>query len=265
MDVHRLLLELPVWAYFVVAPVFTVANLVIASALVNALKGRTAELQPGASDNVRTKNVNRTLLANWVLLSGFAGTTLYSLARLPNVSWHHVTVLNTVGGIALVLLGNDLLYWAYHRLMHTDYFWNRLHYLHHESTSPGSMRDTFYEHPLDFFFGTLCALLPLAVVPIHFAAAVTALFLQTFLAIAYHSGHEIRVPALFTARRHDDHHRYYRGNYAQNFALVDLLLGTMIRKPAETGPAAEPVTEPDTEPAVEPQTEPEPVPVSAHA
>jgi len=42
VDVHRLLLELPVWAYFVVAPVFTVANLVIASALVNALKRRTA-------------------------------------------------------------------------------------------------------------------------------------------------------------------------------------------------------------------------------
>jgi sterol desaturase/sphingolipid hydroxylase (fatty acid hydroxylase superfamily) len=35
---------------------------------------------------------------------------------------------------------------------------------------------------------------------------------------------------IFTARRHDDHHRYYRGNYAQNFALVDLLLGTVIRK-----------------------------------
>lgn len=240
MDVHRLLLELPVWAYFVVAPVFTVANLVIASTLVNALKRRTAELQPGASANVRTKDTTRTLLANYTLLSGFAGTTLYSLARLPNVSWHQVTVLNTVVGIALVLLGNDLLYWAYHRLMHTDYFWNRLHYLHHESTSPGSMRDTFYEHPLDFFFGTLCALLPLAVVPIHFAAAVTALFLQTFLAVAYHSGHEIRVPAVFTARRHDDHHRYYRGNYAQNFALVDLVFGTMIRKPAEAAPVAVP-------------------------
>ncbi|HEV7960899.1 MAG TPA: hypothetical protein VGP57_00020 [Actinoplanes sp.] len=51
--------------------------------------------------------------------------------------------------------------------------------------------------------------------------------------MAYHSGHEIRVPAIFTARRHDDHHRYYRGNYAQNFALVDVLLGTVIHKKEE--------------------------------
>jgi sterol desaturase/sphingolipid hydroxylase (fatty acid hydroxylase superfamily) len=240
VDAHRLLLELPVWAYFVVAPIFTVANLVIAAAMVNALKRRTPRLQQEPPDNVRSKNVARTLLTNYTLLSGFGGTMLYSLARLPNVSWDKVTVVNTVVGVALVLLGNDLLYWAYHRLMHTDFFWNRLHYIHHESRSPGGLRDTFYEHPLDFFFGTLCALLPLFVLPIHIAAAVTALFLQTFLAVAYHSGHEIRVPAVFTARRHDDHHRYYRGNYAQNFALVDLVFGTMIRKPA----AAEPVTVP---------------------
>jgi sterol desaturase/sphingolipid hydroxylase (fatty acid hydroxylase superfamily) len=46
------------------------------------------------------------------------------------------------------------------------------------------------------------------------------------------SGHEIRVPAIFTARRHDDHHRYYRGNYAQNYAVVDVLFGTVIRRKA---------------------------------
>jgi sterol desaturase/sphingolipid hydroxylase (fatty acid hydroxylase superfamily) len=54
--------------------------------------------------------------------------------------------------------------------------------------------------------------------------------------VAYHSGHEIRIPAIFTARRHDDHHRYYRGNYAQNFALVDMVFGTVIRKKAESVP-----------------------------
>jgi sterol desaturase/sphingolipid hydroxylase (fatty acid hydroxylase superfamily) len=146
-----------------------------------------------------------------------------------------VTVVNTALAVVLVMLGNDLLYYAYHRLMHTDFFWYRLHHIHHEAQSPGGLRDTFYEHPLDFFFGTLCAVLPLAIVPIHIAAAVTCLFLQTFLAVAYHSGHEIRVPKIFTARRHDDHHRFYRGNYAQNFALVDMLFGTMINKAAAGG------------------------------
>ncbi|MDF5756245.1 sterol desaturase family protein [Spongiactinospora sp. TRM90649] len=238
MDVHRLLLEMPVWAYFVVAPLFTVANLVIASALVNALKRRTPRIQEDPPEAAKTKNVGLTLAVNYTLLAGFAGATLYGMAHLPNVSWNQVTLLNTVVAAALVLLGNDLLYYSYHRLMHTDFFWYRLHYIHHEATSPGGLRDTFYEHPLDFFVGTLCAVLPLAVVPIHVSAAVTCLFLQTFLAVAYHSGHEIRVPVIFTARRHDDHHRYYRGNYAQNFALVDILFGTVIRAravPDDTG------------------------------
>jgi sterol desaturase/sphingolipid hydroxylase (fatty acid hydroxylase superfamily) len=227
---------MPVWAYFVVAPLFTVANLVIAGALVNALKRRTPRLQENPPDATKTKNVTLTLSINYTLLAGFAGTMLYGMAHLPNVSWGQVTVLNTVPAGVLALLGNDLLYYAYHRLMHTDFFWHRLHYIHHESTSPGGLRDTFYEHPLDFFIGTLCAVLPLAIVPIHVSAAVTCLFLQTFLAVAYHSGHEIRVPAIFTARRHDDHHRYYRGNYAQNFALVDMLFGTVIRKQVKTAP-----------------------------
>lgn len=227
---------MPVWVYFVVAPLFTVANLVIAGALVNALKRRTPRLQENPPDATKTKNVTLTLSINYTLLAGFAGTMLYGMAHLPNVSWGQVTVLNTVPAGVLVLLGNDLLYYAYHRLMHTDFFWHRLHYIHHESTSPGGLRDTFYEHPVDFFVGTLCAVLPLAIVPIHVSAAVTCLFLQTFLAVAYHSGHEIRVPAIFTARRHDDHHRYYRGNYAQNFALVDMLFGTVIRKQVNTAP-----------------------------
>jgi sterol desaturase/sphingolipid hydroxylase (fatty acid hydroxylase superfamily) len=230
VGIHHLLLAMPVWVYFVVAPLFTVANLVAATALVKAWKKRTPVLQPAPPPSVKTKDVNRTLLVNYALLSGFGGTTLFCLARLPNVSWDTVTVFNTLPAVVLVLLGNDVLYYAYHRLMHTDFFWHKLHYLHHESLAPGALGDTFYEHPLDFFFGTLCAVLPLAIVPINIAAAVVCLFLQTFLAVAYHSGHEIRVPAIFTARRHDDHHRHYRGNYAQNFALVDLLLGTVIRK-----------------------------------
>ena len=232
MVIRELLLSMPVWAYFVVAPVFVVLNLLIAAGIVNLLKKRTPVIQQDPPPSTKTKNVFRTLAVNYTLLSGFAGVTLYFLAHGHNVSWTEVSLTNTLLAVAIVMIGNDVLYYAYHRLMHTDFFWNRMHYIHHEAVSPGGLRDTFYEHPVDFFVGTLCATLPLLIVPINIAAAVTCLFLQTFLAVAYHSGHEIRVPAIFTARRHDDHHRYYRGNYAQNFALVDMVFGTVIRKKA---------------------------------
>jgi sterol desaturase/sphingolipid hydroxylase (fatty acid hydroxylase superfamily) len=230
VPIRDLLLSMPVWVYFLVAPVFMVLNLIIAGGLVGALKRRTPVIQQNPPANVKTRDVRRTLAVNYTLLSGFAGGTLYYLARGSNVSWTDISLTNTLLAVVLVLIGNDVLYYAYHRLMHTDYFWNRLHYLHHEAVSPGGLSDTFYEHPLDFFVGTLCATVPLLIVPINIGAAVLCLFLQTFFAVAYHSGHEIRVPAIFTARRHDDHHRYYRGNYAQNFALVDMLFGTVIQK-----------------------------------
>jgi hypothetical protein len=87
VEIHRLLSELPVWAYFVLAPLFTVGNLVIAAGIVNQLKRRTAQLQPVPLANDRSKNVNRTLAINYTLLSGFAGVTLYVLVHLSSVSW----------------------------------------------------------------------------------------------------------------------------------------------------------------------------------
>jgi sterol desaturase/sphingolipid hydroxylase (fatty acid hydroxylase superfamily) len=180
------------------------------------------------ADNTLTLDIGRTLLGTYILLVGFAGVTLYSLARLPNVSWDTVSFYNTVLGIAGVLLGYDLLFWAYHRLAHTDFFWYRVHYFHHESRSPNDLLHTLYNHPLDFILGTLCALLPLTIVPIHIVAAVICLFLQTFLIIASHSGQKIRVPGLYNSRHHDDHHLHCWGNYAQNIALVDMLFGTLI-------------------------------------
>jgi sterol desaturase/sphingolipid hydroxylase (fatty acid hydroxylase superfamily) len=238
MAIRDLLVSMPLWAYFLVAPFFVVVNLLLATGIVNVLKRRTPVIQQNPPANAKTKNVGRTLALNYTLLSGFAGGTLYFMAHSSSVSWTRISLTNTLLAIVLVMLGNDVLYYAYHRLMHTDFFWNRMHYIHHEAVSPGGLSDTFYEHPVDFFVGTLCATLPLLIVPINIGAAVTCLFLQTLLAVAYHSGHEIRVPAIFTARRHDDHHRYYRGNYAQNFALVDVLFGTVIRKREEAAKTA---------------------------
>jgi sterol desaturase/sphingolipid hydroxylase (fatty acid hydroxylase superfamily) len=228
LQVQRWLLESPIWLYFVMAPVFTILNLICASGLVNVLKARASRHQKVPADNTLTLDIGRTLLGTYVLLVGFAGVTIYSLARLPNVSWDTVSFYNTILGIAGVLIGYDLLFWAYHRLAHTDFFWYRVHYIHHESRSPNDPRHTLYNHPLDFILGTLCALLPLTIVPIHIVAAIICLFLQTFLIIASHSGQQIRVPGLYNSRHHDDHHLHCWGNYAQNIALVDMLFGTLI-------------------------------------
>ena len=227
--VHQHFMSVPVWAYVVMGPIFAILNLFSAAGLVWALKTKTARLQPGAPDNTQTLSVSRILVGTYAILCGFAAVTLYCLVWLPNISWTTATFPNTVLAIAGVMLGNDLFYWGYHRLMHTDYFWHRMHYLHHEARTPSELSHTFYEHPIDFFFGTLCAIVPLAIIPINIVAALVCLLLQIFLAIAYHSGHEIRVPGIFNARRHDDHHLHCWGNYSQNFALVDVLFGTVIK------------------------------------
>ncbi|HEV7960898.1 MAG TPA: sterol desaturase family protein [Actinoplanes sp.] len=166
MAIRDLLVSMPLWAYFLVAPFFVVINLLLAAGIVNALKRRTPVIQQNPPASAKTKNVGRTLALNYTLLSGFAGATLYFMAHSSSVSWTKISLTNTLLAIVLVMLGNDVLYYAYHRLMHTDFFWYRLHYIHHEAVSPGGLRDTFYEHPVDFFVGTLCVTLPLLVVPI---------------------------------------------------------------------------------------------------
>jgi sterol desaturase/sphingolipid hydroxylase (fatty acid hydroxylase superfamily) len=127
---------------------------------------------------------------------------------------------------------NDLFYWVYHGAVHKNRtLYRYIHYMHHEIRTPtGGALDTYYEHPLDFVFGTTCALAPLVLTPgIHIFGVFVHLLSNTVIAIADHSGRDISAGwGIFAAVDHDVHHQFGYGNFAQNFSVIDHLFGTHI-------------------------------------
>jgi sterol desaturase/sphingolipid hydroxylase (fatty acid hydroxylase superfamily) len=220
-------LRLPAATFLVTGPAVSLLLVGLVAALTAlAARGR-APLQPGAAARPAPMPHDAFLTINIAQLCLFGTAKLYLIPRLPSVRWGAPTLWDTVVAAGAAMLMTDLLYWAWHRLLHTDLLWRRVHYVHHEVTAPGKVSDTYYEHPLEFFVGSTLTLLPLAVLPMHVAGLFLAVFLQALLGVAHHAGRDL--PAALSARGHDLHHERCAGNYAQSFSLVDRLFGTAVR------------------------------------
>jgi sterol desaturase/sphingolipid hydroxylase (fatty acid hydroxylase superfamily) len=218
-------LAAPWFMFAIVGPLVAFALVGLCAALTRLLGRGRPLLQPDAAPRSVPAIHALYLRINLVQLGSFGALKLYVIPRLPNIHWGAPTLLDTVVAAIAAILLTDLTYWAFHRLMHTELLWP-LHRVHHDVLAPRRASDTYDEHPLDFFVGSILTLLPLAIVPIHIAGLLAAVFVQTLLGIAHHSGRDL--PGALGVRGHDLHHSGGHGNYALNFALVDHLCGTAV-------------------------------------
>ncbi|ANB11626.1 methylsterol monooxygenase [Sugiyamaella lignohabitans] len=126
-------------------------------------------------------------------------------------------------------------YWG-HRLLHTKYLYKRIHKQHHKYAAPFGLTAE-YAHPVEVAFtgtGTVGSPLLWAYVfgNLHLITVLTWIVLRLFQAIDSHSGYEFPwsldhfLPVWSGADHHDDHHRYFTGNYASSFRWWDYFLGT---------------------------------------
>ena len=216
---------------------FSIVALGIVAICVAAATRGAVYIQPASHSGRTQRSYLRSLITdvrievilNLAILWCYAGMILYMLPRLPNINWTEVTLGNLVGGVLACLVMNDVFYYPYHRMMHSDFFFRYVHHTHHEVKAPSGFNHTYLEHPSDFLVGTLCAVLPLAIVPLHLLAVPCILFSQAFLAVAYHSGRELKVPFVFSSTGHDQHHSNETGgNYSQNFLFMDVIFGTRL-------------------------------------
>lgn len=219
-------LAAPWYVFAVVGSLVALLLVGLCAALTRRLARGRALLQPDATPPVVPATHAWFLRINLVQLAGFGALKLALIPRLANVHWGAPTLLDVVVAPVAAILLTDVMYWVWHRMLHTDLLW-QIHRVHHHVGAPRSASDTYYEHPIDFFVGSLVTLLPLAVLPIHILGLLAAVLAQTLLGIAHHSGRDL--PGLLGARGHDLHHAGRAGNYAQNFGLVDHLFGTAIR------------------------------------
>ena len=136
-------------------------------------------------------------------------------------------------------------YWG-HRLMHVEPFYKWMHKTHHISTSTNPLTSTSVT-PLEAFLNGsfvsffLVALTLLSQVfdfvsPIHTATLVLILPTSVLMGFYVHSGFEF-LPSwwnrtwltkwFISATFHDQHHRYFTGNYGGYTTIWDRLCGTV--------------------------------------
>lgn len=136
--------------------------------------------------------------------------------------------------VAYFFLFDTYFYWL-HRWMHNEPVYSWVHKLHHRSTSP-NLLTTLSVHPFESAINGGFVPLFLSVFTIH--DATTALILPTniIMGLYVHSGYEFlprwwnkswATKWFISATFHDQHHRFFTGNFGGYTTIWDRLCGTM--------------------------------------
>lgn len=126
-------------------------------------------------------------------------------------------------------------YWG-HRLLHHPLLYKRIHKQHHKYAAPFGLTAE-YAHPVEVAFtgmGTVGSPVLWCVLfgNVHLFTVMIWISLRLLQAVDSHSGYEFPwslhkfVPFWSGADHHDDHHKYFIGNYASSFRWWDFCLGT---------------------------------------
>lgn len=125
-------------------------------------------------------------------------------------------------------------YWL-HRWMHKEPVYGWVHKLHHKSTSP-NLLTTLSVNPLESVINGGFVPLFLAVFTVHDATMALITPTNIVMGLYVHSGYEFfprgwnrswATKWFITATFHDQHHRYFTGNFGGYTTIWDRLCGTM--------------------------------------
>jgi sterol desaturase/sphingolipid hydroxylase (fatty acid hydroxylase superfamily) len=139
-------------------------------------------------------------------------------------------------GTALSLLASMLVFdaWFYwfHRLIHSRPLFRRVHQWHHITLTPMAWSNNS-DKVIDNLFLQSYWLVAHLLLPVAPAVLFAHKIYDQVTGVIGHSGYEhagsiCRPPSpLVAVTHHDQHHRYFRCNYATHFTLWDRLMGTL--------------------------------------
>jgi len=182
------------------------------------------------NDHVRAEML-RAPVSVAVISVAFAGGLFiqgqgWALTPLP-ISWWSVPLM----AAASVIAYDTWFYWI-HRLLHWKPMY-RFHALHHTSIAP-TIWTHHYETLVEATFNQLFYVLIVFVLPVPWPALVIHRIYDQVSGMVGHSGFEHfaspigRTPWPFASTIfHDQHHGYFRFNFAHSFSLWDRLMGTL--------------------------------------
>jgi sterol desaturase/sphingolipid hydroxylase (fatty acid hydroxylase superfamily) len=129
----------------------------------------------------------------------------------------------------------DFLFYLSHRLLHTKYFYSKIHKFHHEYVETVAISAT-YSHFLEYILGNI---LPSSVAPLILGTKMHFITYLVYITMVLHESHDGHsgytfpwsphrvIPFTFDAEFHIFHHWRYTGNYANYLSIWDRVFGTV--------------------------------------
>jgi 4-alpha-methyl-delta7-sterol-4alpha-methyl oxidase len=156
----------------------------------------------------------------WPLLR-FSGVHAGQLPSWSEIAWQ----------MPIFLVVDDFLFYWLHRLLHTPWFYDHVHVVHHRVTAPCAIAGAYF-HPVEYLSISVVATVGPLLVGAHVVTVWIWAFFRQWEAAEGHSGYEFPwspaawLPFYEGPSFHDHHHARFRGNYANYFGYLDRWLGT---------------------------------------
>lgn len=135
---------------------------------------------------------------------------------------------------AYFFLFDTWFYWL-HRLMHVEPIYRWVHKLHHKSTAPNPLT-SLSETPIEAFINGAFVPFFVSVFTIHVTTMAMIVPTAVIMGFYVHSGYEFfprwwnaswATKWFITVTFHDQHHRYFTGNFGGYTTIWDRVCGTM--------------------------------------
>lgn len=197
----------------------------------------TWKLQPGRYlTPAQQRLAVRMSTCNLALNGALTGLLVYGVASetvatpiytdVGDYGWAYTLSMTVV----LFALTEYITYWV-HRLLHTKFFFRRLHRHHHRfvATTPYV---TAALHPAEVLLVQVLTFAPLFLIPFHAVSAVVVFLYTLIYNIVNHTGVKGAsiLPWQPPVRFHDDHHAHVHVNFGQHVMIWDRLHGTLRRQ-----------------------------------
>lgn len=197
--------------YFVLAPIFKSSCAYLQK--INILE--IINSKPLRKNQIKSEKKNSFVS---LLVFGFSAIPIIYLVRNGIIELPKSTVSNTIIGLVILNLWNEIHFYIVHRLMHIPFFMKRVHVTHHKSVVP-TVYSVFSFH---WFEATMLSTVPLTaifILPIDPLAIFLYPATSILLNYAGHCNYRRtkKLPILNFATRHSAHHKKGRDNIG--FAL----------------------------------------------
>lgn len=212
--------------YFVLAPTFLYAC--------KGLKrlGLVNQISPAVRSTTQLKfEIKHSFHA--IIIFGFSVIPIIFLIRTGTITLSESTITNTIVGLLLLIIWNEVHFFIIHRFMHTPFFMRTVHHIHHASKVPS----VYSVYSFHWFEAFLLSTVPLTILPfINLSSLAIFLFpiVSILLNFAGHAnyrfgkGHSANWTLFGT--KHHAHHQQFSKNYGFASGLLDKLCQMTISK-----------------------------------